>query len=429
MTTAAPALACPHCQQPINLDASFTNHVEKQLARKYNTLYADEKTALAQREQVLKQQQKDLVAKTQQHDEAVQKAVASQITQLETKLRQKARLEQQTALDSLNTELDEKTKQIQTLQQGELDLRRATRQLEVDKAALKLATAKQLQAERAEIEARAFQKAQGENHLKTDEQHLLIQSLTGQLAGMKQQLEQKSQQMQGEVQELALERILREAFPFDQIDEVGKGINGADVIQTVRDEHVRTCGRIIYESKRTKTFSHTWIDKLRADVQAHKGDIAVLVTETMPKDCPQFAFINGVWVCSFAHVRALAFALRHQLLRVAEVQGAQVNQGEKMQLLYTYLTGTEFRHCVEGIMRAFQHLRDGLDQEKRAMKRIWAMREKHLDAVLDNTACFYGSVKTIAGAAVADLEAFALDTPEDEADSLLDAGPEVPDNV
>ena len=213
---------------------------------------------------------------------------------------------------------------------------------------------------------------------------------------MERKIKQGSQQTQGEVQEVALEKLLGDTFPVDAIGEVGKGVNGADLIHDVKNEYGRICGRIVYESKRTKAFGGNWIDKLKSDQQRHNADIAVLVTETMPADMPHFGHVDGVWICTFAEVRALATVLRLGVLKVSEVQTASENKGDKMQRLYDYLTGNEFQQCVRSIVRAFQALQTGLEQEKRAMKKIWSLREKQIEAVIDSTTCMVGSIGGIA---------------------------------
>ncbi len=233
--------------------------------------------------------------------------------------------------------------------------------------------------------------------------------MTLQLSEMKRRIEQGSQQAQGEVQEVAIGKLLADTFPFDQIDDVSKGVTGADIIQTVRNEFGQVCGRIIFESKRTKAFSPAWIGKLKSDLQAHKGDIAVLVTETMPKGCPQFGSHDGVWVCTFQEVKSLAGVLRQGVLQLAEVQTARQNQGEKTQVLYRYLTSNEFRQCMETIVCTFREMQHSLEKEKRATKRQWAEREKLIEALVDNTSCMYGSMRAISGGAVARIDGFEIE--------------------
>jgi hypothetical protein len=221
---------------------------------------------------------------------------------------------------------------------------------------------------------------------------------------MRRKMEQGSMQLQGEVLEVALEELLRATFPFDTIEEVAKGVKGADCVQLVQNNIGQLCGKIIYESKRTKAFTNEWIEKLKRDMRAQQADVAVIVTEVLPRDMDAFGFKEGVWICRFTDVKPLAFILRDQLIKIYGAVATQENKGDKMQLLYNYLTGVEFRQNIEAVMEGFLSLKDGITREKMQMEKIWKEREKQLDKVLLNTTQFYGSIKGIAGSAVGDLK-------------------------
>jgi hypothetical protein len=175
-------------------------------------------------------------------------------------------------------------------------------------------------------------------------------------------------------------------------------------VQLVRNSLGQTCGKIIYESKRTKAFTNEWIEKLKTDMRAQQADVAVIVTEALPRDMDAFGMKDGVWICRFSEVKPIAFLLRDSLLRMHTATVSQENKGEKMQLLYNYLTGTEFRQNIEAVVEGFVSLRDGITREKIQMEKIWKEREKQLDKVLLNTTHFYGSIKGIAGSAVGDIK-------------------------
>jgi len=232
---------------------------------------------------------------------------------------------------------------------------------------------------------------------KLEDQNALVSEL-------KRKSEQGSMQLQGEVQELALEAFLSTAYPLDRVDPVAKGAAGADCIQTVLSSSGRVCGKIIYESKRTKHFGGDWIEKLKTDMRASGCDVAILVTQTFPsKDMVRFGLIDGVWICSFAEVKSVSLILRSALLKVGEAISSQENKGSKVQLLYEYLTGTEFRNYVETIVETFSAMRSDLDKEKRAFAKIWGEREKQIEKAVAGTLNMFGAVKGIAGAAVQDI--------------------------
>jgi hypothetical protein len=212
-------------------------------------------------------------------------------------------------------------------------------------------------------------------------------------------------QVQGEAQELLLEETLKDRFPGDQIEEIGKGAEGADCVQIIRNQSGKECGKIIYESKRTKGWSNNWIDKLKADMRSKAADVAILVTQTFPKDMDRFGEKEGVWICSFQEVIGVAHLLRTGIIKVHEAQKMQENKGGKMQMLYDYLTGVEFRGQVEAIAEGFLAMKNGISKERMQMEKIWKEREKQLEKVLLNTSGLYGSVKGIAGASIGEIPA------------------------
>jgi len=215
-------------------------------------------------------------------------------------------------------------------------------------------------------------------------------------------------QMQGEIQELALEEILRGLFPYDGVEPVAKGAAGADVIQSVNNEFQQQCGKIIYESKRTKAFSDSWTDKLKTDMMNTGSNLAVIVTEALPKEMNRFGKKDGVWICGFNEIRSVALILREMLIREYTALSSISNKGDKMELLYQYLTSDNFRQRVECIVGGFCSIKEQLDNEKRAMQKIWKEREKQLEVVIGNTIDMYGSIKGIAGNAIGTVQALEL---------------------
>ncbi len=214
---------------------------------------------------------------------------------------------------------------------------------------------------------------------------------------MKRKSEQGSMQMQGEAQELLLEDLLRQSFPYDSIEEVGKGVKGADCMLLVRNKFGQECGKIIFESKRTKDFSEQWIEKLKADMRSQAADIAVIVTQAMPKGLDRFGEKDGVWVCTFTEVKALTHVLRDSIVRIAQATTGQENKGEKMHMLYDYLTGNEFAEQWKAIREGFMSMKISIQKERDAMEKLWKQREKQLEKVLLNAAHIRGSVEGIAG--------------------------------
>ncbi|RYX87217.1 DUF2130 domain-containing protein, partial [bacterium] len=214
---------------------------------------------------------------------------------------------------------------------------------------------------------------------------------------MKRKAEQGSMQLQGEVQELILEELLRSSFPFDVISEVGKGVRGADCVQTVRNQFGQECGRIIYESKRTKDFGGDWIEKLKKDMRSQGVDVAVIVSQVYPKGMDCFGEKDGVWICSYEEVKAVAYILRDGVMKLFNANKSQENRGDKMHLLYRYLTSSEFSEQWKAVQEGFMGMKQSIQQERNAMEKLWKSREKQLEKVLLNAAFISGSIEGIAG--------------------------------
>jgi hypothetical protein len=238
---------------------------------------------------------------------------------------------------------------------------------------------------------------------KLDDQNKLIYE-------MKRKSEQGSMQMQGEIQELAIEAFLEHTFPRDTVEEVAKGKRGGDCVHVVKDNFERVCGRILYESKRTKHFSYEWISKVKDDMRLQQADMAVIVTEALPEGMTRFGEMEGVWICTFAEFKALAFLLRHNLIRIGEILASQENKGDKMQMIYSYVTGNEFKQKLEAAFESYNEMQDDLIKEKALFTSQWAKREKRLLKAMENLVSLYGDVRGIAGGAVQEIK--SLEVPE-----------------
>jgi hypothetical protein len=220
------------------------------------------------------------------------------------------------------------------------------------------------------------------------------------IAEMKRKQEQGSLHMQGEVQELSIEEWLKSIFPLDVIDEIKKGARGGDCIQIVNTRTRQNCGTIYYESKRTKDFQHSWIEKFKADMRDKGADVGVLVTETMPSDMDRMGLRDGVWVCTYEEFKGSSTALRESVIKLSLTISSQENKGDKMNMLYDFLTGNTFRMQIDAIVEGFTQMKNDLESEKRSMQRIWKQREKQIEKVVTNTIDMYGSIKGIAGNAI-----------------------------
>jgi len=257
---------------------------------------------------------------------------------------------------------------------------------------------------------------QEKNELRFKELQKQLEDQKELTAEMKRKQEQGSMQMQGEVQELAIEEWLASAFPLDTIEEIKKGARGGDCLQHVNTRSQQNCGIIYYESKRTKDFQPSWIEKFKADIRTKGANIGVLVTEVMPSDMERMGLKNGIWICNYEEFKGLCAVLRESIIQINTAVGSQENKGDKMHMLYDYLTSTTFRMQVEAIVEGFTQMKTDLESEKRSMARIWKQRDKQIDKVTINTIEMHASIKGIAGNAIQSVR--ALELPDGEFEGL-----------
>jgi hypothetical protein len=387
-------IKCPNCGHVFPMEEAMSEEYKKDLRDQMQKFIREKEASFANRE-------KDLQLQAQQQEAALRKSITndfeyklrlSQDAQKESE--EKLRASRQRELEYLKKEQELQTKEAELelsvqklLQQERIGLVEEIRHLEEQKIAAR-DTAQQLKYKELEKQL--------------EDQKRLAAEAERRIEEMKRKAEQGSMQLQGEVQELALEQLLRATFPFDEITEVGKGVKGADCIQTVRNQVGQECGKIIFESKRTRDFSHEWIDKLKADMRSQGAAVAVIVTQAMPKDMPCFGERNGVWICSFTEVKAVTYALRDGIIRVFNATRSQENKGDKMHLLYNYLTSAEFSEQWKAIREGFLSMKQSIQKERDTMERLWKAREKQLEKVLLNAAHVRGSIEGIAGKDVID---------------------------
>jgi len=397
-------IKCPNCQHEFPIGNALAQEIETDIRAKYLKKYGEDKLKLEAEKAQLAKEAEMIKTKSENQEKIIEDKLKQAKIQLQDEALKKAANEIQLQMESLNKELISKTQQLKESQVKELALMQKERQIKEREENLKLDMEKQMLERQKEIEDRVKKMESERSDLKIKELEKKLSDQVELAETMRRKAEQGSMQLQGEVLELALEELLKSAFPFDTIEEVAKGVKGADCIHHVKNSLAQPCGKIIYESKRTKSFTLEWIEKLKSDMRAQQADIAVIVTEVLPKDMDSFGWKDGVWVCRFADVKALAFLLRDGLIKIHTALVSQENKGEKMHMLYDYLTGTEFRQNIEAVAEGFLSLRKGIITEKIQMEKIWKEREKQLDKVLLNTTQFYGAIKGIAGNAVADLK-------------------------
>jgi hypothetical protein len=361
-----------------------------------------------QKEDEYRKKEDEFTAREKQQQQAFEQKLANEKKQLqltlEENLRKSIASDFENQLLMLQNSVNASAEKLKVSRQKELEFLQREQSLKQKEEELEIALQRKLHEQRAEL-TEQIRKQETEKHsIKDTEYQLKVKELEKQLDDqkkladeMKRRAEQGSMQLQGEAQELILEEQLRNYFPFDIISEVGKGVRGADCVQTVRNQFGQPCGKIIYESKRTAAFANDWIDKLKKDMRAQGVDVAVIVTQCYPKGMDCFGERDGVWICSFDEVKAVSYILRDGVIKLSNLAKAQDNKGDKMHLLYDYLTSSEFSEQWKAIREGYMSMRISIQKERDAMEKMWKAREKQLEKVLLNAAHIKGSIEGIAG--------------------------------
>ncbi|MFB1022679.1 MAG: DUF2130 domain-containing protein, partial [Vicingaceae bacterium] len=346
--------------------------------------------------------------------ERLEKQVKEEKIRIESEVKAKLTDENSEQLKALTKELNEKSEQVKELNRSKAEIEKLKREKGELKEAAEADAQKRLN-ETLLTEKEKIRKHEEErNELRFKEMQKQLEDQKKLTEEMKRKQEQGSMQLQGEVQELAIEEWLAAQFPLDTIDEIKKGARGGDCIHIVNTRSVQNCGTIYYESKRTKDFQPTWIEKFKADIRAKGANIGVLVTEVMPSDMDRMGLKDGIWICNYDEFKGLCAVLRQSIIQLSTAISTQDNKGEKMHMLYDFLTSNTFRMQIEAIVEGFTQMKTDLETEKRSFQRIWKQREKQIDKVTLNTIEMHASIKGIAGNAIQSVKALELPGEEDE---------------
>lgn len=381
------SIVCPKCGKKIQLTAALTGQIEAKV-----------------REELLAEHEKDMKVK----DKEWERKIEEEKGEFEKKYKREIEGKYKNELKDLKEQISEKETKIEELQKIELRLRKKERELEDRSKEQEIELSRKLDTERTKIREDVEKKYQETSRLKELEKDQLISSLKKSNEDLTRKLEQGSQQSQGEVLEVDVELTLRNTFVSDAIDPIEKGIKGGDVHQKVNHETGKTCGSIIWECKRQKKWSDQWLVKAKEDRQLIKADVAVIVTEVLPKDLKGFGLVDGVWVANYQNYIGLATALRVGLIKETIARNQQVGKDQKMEFLFKYLTGPEFRNRVESILEPFVSMKEDLEKEKRSITSAWARREKQLEKVLENTSGMYGDLQGLMGKSLPEIKVLEL---------------------
>lgn len=417
-----PTIICPRCNTEIKLTESLAAPLLESTRQQYEKRISDKEADVAKREADMQQREAEVVqAKT-----AIAEQVAERLKSEKLKI---AAEEGKKAKALLAADLEQRAKEVAELQdvlkqrdvklaeaqKAQAELIRKQRELDDAKREMELTIERRIQESLATTREQAKKEAEDSLKLKVQEREQMIASMQRQIEELKRKAEQGSQQLQGEVQELELESLLRGKFPRDAIEPVPKGEHGGDLLHRIFGTLSQCCGTILWESKRTKNWSDGWLAKLRDDQRASKAEVAVIVTQALPKEVECFDLVDGVWVTSPRTLIPVAVALRQSLVELAAARQAGEGQQTKMEMIYQYLTGPKFRHRIQAIVEKFADMQEDLDKERKTMTKLWAKRQEQIRCVLESTAGMYGDLQGIAGKTLQEIEGLDVLMIEDQA--------------
>lgn len=415
-------IKCPNCGTSIDVQDILSHQLEDEIRKKYTAQLADEKKKFENQEEALNKAKAEFEQKKQKENELFQERFDAKLKEekatLEKKLKAKLQEEQSEQMALIQKELTEKSEQVKELNKTKGEVEKLKREKDELKESIEAESQKKLTQILQEEKEKIRKIEEDKNEMRFKELQKKLEDQKQLTEEMKRKQEQGSMQLQGEVMELAIEEWLATQFPLDTIEEIKKGARGGDCIQIINTRTHQNCGSIYYESKRTKDFQANWIEKFKGDIRVRGANIGVLVTEAMPTDMDRVGLRDGIWVCSFDEFKGLCTVLRESIIQISNALASQENKGDKMHLLYDYLTGNTFRLQVEAIVEGFTQMKVDLETEKRAMQSIWKKREKQIEKVTVNTIDMHSSIKGIAGNAIQSVK--LLELPETRTNEELE---------
>jgi hypothetical protein len=403
-------ISCPACNHQFDVENALSHDIEHRIKNQYLEKLDGVKLSYSEKEKALVEE-RDRLEKLKANQKLEIEKLAKQKSDEELKVfKLQWQEENKSSFDKMTETVKFQKEELLNARKEKIEFQEKIEGLKEREEQLDLEVKEKVHFERNKIKEDVQKTEQQKHYLELKQRDELVNGLKEQLDAMKRKAEQGSMQSQGEILELEIERLLASAFPSDDIIEVKKGVSGADCMQIVKNHSGKQAGIIAFESKRTKAFSDLWIEKLKGDMRLHKADEGIIVTETLPNGMTSFGKRDGIWICRFEEVEALTQAIRYALLKVNDILVSNEGKGEKMHILYTFLTSNEFKQQMEAIVNGYAVMRNQIETEKRAMKRQWKEREKQLDIIIDGATDMYGSIKGIAGNAIQSIS--GLEFPE-----------------
>lgn len=408
-------IKCPYCEKEIPLTETFTHQIEEEVRNELETKFGGKEKNLKKKEEELAKKINEVENSKKTVEEEISKRLEVEKEKLVQETKQKIEGELSVELKDLREQIKEKNTKIVEADKRELDFRKKQREIECREKSFDLEVAREVDQERKKIQEETAKEIAEEQRLKLLGKEKTIEGLKKQINELKRSAEQGSQQLQGEVKEIDIETFLKERFIYDDIQPVPKGVAGGDILQKVYTKKEIPCGSILWEVKDAKNWSEGWIVKLKEDQRKAKTDVAVIVSDILPKDINNFGSRNGVWITNYSSLMGLSFSLRNTLTQIAITKLAAEGKDEKVELLFRYLTGPEFKQRVETAIETFKTMKEELDKEKRTTVARWGKQEKQLERVAEITAGMYGDFKGLIGSSMQSLPLLEAEDEEDDA--------------
>ena len=420
-----PTIICPGCKEPIKLTESLAAPLVEKTRAEYQKRLADQEAEVARREAELEDQREKLRREQARIEERIAREVDLRRKEIAEEENRRVRRQMAEDLESKERDLAEtlellkkRETQLDEAKRAEAEFLRRQRELEDARRELEVTVARRVEESLDRERERGRREAEEALQLKVAEKDHIITAMQQQIEELKRRAERGSEQLRGEVLELQFEELLRSRFPNDAIEPIGKGEYGGDVLQKVFAGGSTACrGTILWECKRTKHWNDAWLPKLRQDQRAAQADLAVIVSQALPKEVESFDHVDQIWVVSPRLAGQVATVLRHALIEVSQARLVHEDRQSKEALLYRYLTGPGFRHRFQALLEKFKEIQNDLDKEKKFMQKQWSKREKELEIIGLSMSGLFGDLEGIVGRALPPIEGLSL---EEEADSLND---------
>lgn len=408
----ASIIKCNKCGNEIEVSEALSKELEEKILQETKDKHHNEVQALLKKQENLEQQRKlevEKLEKLRKHEqEQLETQKKQEIENLQKEISEKARKEAiekvrrdyDAKIISTKEESEEISRQNKKLQKEITNLFKQLRESKNVEGELKIKYEKQLLEEQEKIKVAAIKEAQNESSLKIAQKDKQLEDLQKQLQEAQRRAQQGSQQLQGEMLEIQLEDLIKKHFPDDEIEEVPKGIKGADIVQTVHNKLGMNCGKIIWESKNTKNWSKSWVTKLVDDQRALKADLALLVTNVLPEGIESFGLVDKVWVSNIKSSIGLVSALRQQLIGINVVKEMNKGKSTKAEVVYNYLTSNDFKQRIEVWVEYFLNKQQEIQKERMYFNKKWEKEEKEIQKIVQNTAGIYGDLQGLIGSAL-----------------------------